>query len=155
MLTSQSSAKIRQTQLKPNDKEIILINGISPDKPIASIGTVDFVSNIEQSKLTNKFHVVSSQTNIPWDGLIGDDFLRSQKAQIDYKECNIRLNCLPNPLKIYNRNAEANILQPRSETVIEDNILNKGLTEGTTPDIKICDGVFLAKAIVKVNSIIQ
>ncbi|EFA05920.1 Retrovirus-related Pol polyprotein from transposon 297-like Protein [Tribolium castaneum] len=39
----------------------------------------------------------------------------------------------------------------RSETVIEVNVLNPEIKEGICPETPICEGVYLAKAILKVN----
>lgn len=43
------------------------------------------------------------------------------------------------------------ILNERSETLIEIDELNKNIVEGICPEMNVCDGVFLAKSLVKVT----
>ncbi|KAJ3650056.1 hypothetical protein Zmor_021765 [Zophobas morio] len=115
-----------------------------------------FDGEIYGHKVPIKIHIVKQDCNIPFDGLIGNDFLQPQNAQIDYKNCTLKIDSLPFNIPIYlncnpNKN-ESYILKARTEAVIEVNIINDNLNEGIIKETPIIDGVYLAKSIVKVNN---
>lgn len=93
--------------------------------------------------------------------MIGNDFLLASEANIDYNNLKLVVKSVsdgisifrnvPNNTKNQNQNNKT-ILEPRSETFIKINILNQNITKGLTPDLKIYPGVFLAKAILKVDN---
>ena len=87
---------------------------------------------------------------------MGNDFLNTQKATISYEKNELKLNCLPFPITLYTNSNPSNsntyFLSPRSETVIEIDILNSKISEGICPEVQICEGVFLAKSLVKVEN---
>jgi hypothetical protein len=161
--------KVKQTPLcfNPNDK--ITINGISRNKSIQTAESVYLEPIIDNHEFKIKFHIIERPTNIPFAGLIGNDFLQSKNAEINLEQFTLKIKSLPFPLKIYrnsefvctddtlcsqqpNKNDNV-ILKPRSETLIRDNIINQNkISEGITPEIKIYNGVFIAKAILKVNN---
>lgn len=162
--------KLKQTPLyfNPNDK--VMINGICPNKQILTTGSVNLEPIFDGYKTKIKFHIVKGPTNIPFDGLLGNDFLLPGKAEINLNQLNLKINCLPVSIKIFTDieqpfinepqllplsnnqiKKEAITLNPQSETFIEVNIVNN-ITEGITPEIKICNGVFIAKAILKVTN---
>lgn len=148
--------KLKLTKLFYDSSEIVTLNGLSPNCPINTAGSVILDPSIHDKSFKIKFHIVEHQNNIPFDGLIGNDFLKEEEAQIDLNKLELRIKSLPFPLKIWlNSNPEDNpvfILKPRSETVVRAKILNPEIKEGICPEIHIYDGVYLAKSIVKVEN---
>lgn len=93
--------------------------------------------------------------NLPHDGILGNDFLLSNGAVINLNKSQLFLASLETPIKLFCKNensSKAFTLEPRSETVIEVDILNQNITEGICPQINIAEGVYLAKSLVKVNN---
>ncbi|GJQ70538.1 hypothetical protein Trydic_g221, partial [Trypoxylus dichotomus] len=104
-------------------------------------------------------------TNVPFDGLLGQDFLQKEKAHIDYESGWIKLKSVNQSLKMYseiNSSCSNNIsneackntykLNGRSENIVEIEIQNPGIKEGIIPELELRQGIYLSKAIVKVNS---
>lgn len=139
-----------------DNSEILTLNGISANSPVRTVGIINLPLSVHNKLFNAKFHVVKEKCNIPFDGLIGSDVLKNQKALINYEKSQLKLSSLPFPiplrLKSEVSNNKALFLQPRSETLIEIDILNYSVKEGICPETKINEGVFLAKAILKVNS---
>lgn len=148
--------KLKQTQCTFNSAEKLTLNGLSANSPVSTIGSIVLPLNIHNKIFQVKFHIVKAESNLPFDGLIGNDFLKNEMATICYEKNQLKLNCLPFPIPLHlNSNpssSETYFLEPRSETVIEIDILNTDLSEGITPEIQVCEGVFLAKALLKVNN---
>lgn len=144
----------------PDDN--IVLNGLSATVPFQSIGAAYmdfFFENNDEKSLEVKLHIIQEETNIPYDGIIGSDFLlKSEHCIIDFKKLQVRLTTIPNPINLYLDKVEdsaeipTQILKARSETVIEVDILNPEIKEGITPKLSIHDGVYLAKSILRVNS---
>ncbi|XP_063920701.1 uncharacterized protein LOC135135549 [Zophobas morio] len=150
--------KLKQTNLTYNPNDTVILNGLSINSPVETLGTVTLIPRINDHELGINFHIVKEDTtNVPFDGLIGNDYLLTQqKANIDFDNLKLTIKDLPFPINI-NCNSNPNdescyYLSPRSETLIKVGILNKNISEGVTPEIPICEGVFLAKAILKVNT---
>lgn len=113
----------------------ITLNGLSPNAPLQTLGETNLELVFRNSKIRTNFHVLDSDSNIPFDGLIGDDFLRSQNAKIDYAKSTIILNCVSIPMPLYRNSPQANIgtisVNPRTETVVPVKLNNPyNLKEG-------------------------
>lgn len=138
-----------KNKFKINKNEIIEINGVNKEVTNKTLGT----TNITINDTTHKFHVICEQTNIPYDGILGHDYLKSSGSVIDFKNKLLTNPCTSMPLFYINRSTnELQILNPRSETLIEIHVLNPEIKEGIIPDITISDSVFLCKAITRVHS---
>jgi hypothetical protein len=144
--------KLKRTKLLYNPSEILTLDGLSANAPITTAGSVILKPTFHDKQLDIKFHIVKGPSRIPWDGILGNDFLKEQGAKIDLNKLELRLNSLPFAIKLWlnsNPNDQSSyILKPRSETVIKVNILNPQIKEGITPKLHIYD----AKSILKVES---
>jgi hypothetical protein len=159
------------------DKKITL-KGIDNDQtPIKTIGYCYFDLLVNKKIYTQVFHVVKDNFPIPFDGIIGNNFLKAHDAVIDYqndylkieKEC-IKLNHIQVPIEhstnkcdelddsqipathCKTQTTNSIIIQPRSETVIPIEINNPEIGEGIIDQITVIDGVFLCPSLVKVQS---
>lgn len=108
------------------------------------------------SRLIGSFQVIDSRTNIPFDGLIGDDFFRKHNASINYENNSLKLKSVPYPLPL-NRNtpqqsAHNITINPRCETIVPIKLKNPwNIAEGLVCGIKINDNLLMPNAIVKVD----
>lgn len=149
--------KLKLTDLNFNPHEKMLLHGINKSEPIETAGTITLsIKFHDKHEFNPKFHIIRDNTNIPFDGLIGNDILTAEETEFSYSKNEIKLKSIPFPIKIHfcsNANdAEIYVLQPRSETVIRVNITNgHEVKEGYCCDKTIIDGVFLAKAVLKVQ----
>lgn len=159
--TGASISLIKTPKLKQvknlfyNPNDTVLLNGLSVNGLVDTVGSISIPFKFFDHEVPIKFYIVRDNTNVPFDGLIGNDFLLHQKAQINYEKSALTIKDLPFPLKIH---FSANIdeencyyLPPRSETIVEVGILNKNISEGLSPEIQLCTDVYLAKALLKVN----
>lgn len=149
-----------------HEDEIIKINGINKTSdPIQSIGYCYLNIYFNNDLFKRKFHIVNGESNIPLDGILGNDFFQEVGALIDYKSNSLvfknhkisitrRNNNEINENYSINNNknlSELFIIQPRTETFIEFNVQNPDIKQGLVPDFKILDGVYLCKSITTVN----
>lgn len=140
-----------------NSGKIIEINGISRSKKsIESIGTVQIKLSFFNELIIHDFHMMDSELlNLGYDGILGNDFFESKHAKIDYKNNTLRINDSSIKLHISDPNEHLtpiHTLSPRSETLIQVDILNPEIEEGIV-DVEIpIKGVYLAKAITKVDT---
>ena len=154
LLKSNKNSKFNN-KIDITDK--ITLNGLSPNAPMETIGSCTVKLKIKKKRFSIKFYVITENSNVPFNGIIGNDFLSNQGAIIDLNQLELKLNCLTNPIKIFRDYSnkcdnDSFIIDPRSETIIEIDVLNKNISEGICPDIKITDGVYLAKALLKINN---
>jgi len=126
-------AKMQHIDYKIDHNDKIVLKGLGANMPINTAGSCLLnLSLINNEVLKIKFHVVSDpNSNIPFDGIIGTDFLSPNGALIDLNNLELNLKCLTNPIKISDStnhgDADLNYtyLQPRSETVISISVQNK------------------------------
>lgn len=132
----------------------VTLNGLSPNSPISTIGTTIVQPNIHGHIFNLKLHIVPSQANVPFDGLIGNDFLKIENAEINFNKRLLKIDSLPFPITIHydcSINDVTHQLPARSESIIQVNISNPHVKEGISPKMQLYEGVFLAKSVVKVN----
>lgn len=154
--TGSDISAIKHSQL-PNPQKIdpagaIPISGIA-HVPIFSLGTCEIQLNINNIQVEQTFHVLKDNINLRPDGIIGNDFLRTHKVQINYHDYTLYLKGQTLPLgNPFQENQEQPIiLNPRTETVMQVKIANPEMKEGIISKVSIQDGVYLASSIVKVN----
>lgn len=132
-----------------------MVKGLGAHAPMSSMGSVILSPTINNYKIDIKFHVIESSVNVPLDGIIGTDFFDQEKIEINFSERTIKLKSIPMPIPFGDpeiAKREIQVVPPRTETVIRVNIINSTkLTEGITPNVIIDEGVYLAKAILKVD----
>ena len=157
------STSLSQNTLVFNDHTMKL-EGISKNTIVDTLGYVYLSIHMEDSSEAEiKFYVVDENTNIPYDGIIGNDLMRMQKAFIDYSKQTLKLKDVLDPVRFYfddentinskSHNTQEFELTPRSETIIGIRVTNPKIREGVIPDdITLpLEGVYLSKAVVKVN----
>lgn len=66
-----------------NPNEIITVKGVTKDS-IESLGTAIISMIIDNIRIEHKFHIFDDTLNIPTDGIIGKDFLKTHHCCIDY-----------------------------------------------------------------------
>ena len=147
--------KLKLTNLRYNPKDNIIINGLSVEAPVSTVGSITLPLQIHNKTFDCKFYVVKQESNIPFDGLIGNDFLEKEEATINYKNSTLTINSLPFPVSLQlNSNptqSQSYILNSRSETIIKVDVLNPEIVQGICPEMNICDGVYLAKSLLQVD----
>ncbi|XP_063975940.1 uncharacterized protein LOC135161895 [Diachasmimorpha longicaudata] len=125
--------------------EPIILNGIKPNAPIMTLGQTELNLSVNSNSFFNKFHVLNSDTGIPFDGLVGQDFFQKHNCKINYQNSTISIDALPFPLPLQSNailfhNASQIIIQPRSEIIAKISLMNPlNLDEG------IITGQFLDK----------
>ncbi|RZC41111.1 hypothetical protein BDFB_013447, partial [Asbolus verrucosus] len=88
------------------------------------------------------FHIVREPRGVPFDGRNRYDFLKNS-TNISYEKNELRLKSFQFPLKIYNNSNpyhnSIHFLAPRSETVIEIEVLNPEIKEGRKAVVTVND----------------
>lgn len=141
-----------------NDKEIIKIRGINAEKSTQTLGSVKLNLLFNGIPISNKMHLLPRATNVPLDGLIGNDFLRKVNAKINYSNNTLCIGNSAMPIYFKTKSSDVKnnnsviIVQARTETLVEFNVLNPEIGEGLVPEIEIMEGVYLCRSITKVNS---
>lgn len=143
-----------------NTTEKLNLHGINDgNKRLQTIGFINLEFYSKYNQFRYKVHVIDSISNIPYDGILGSDFLKDYKFNIDYsrKEFQIPLqNSVVFERIPFNFICEENnsfiYLLPRTETLVEINILNPEIREGLIPEMIIKEGVYLSNAITRVNN---
>lgn len=148
--------KLKQTKSTYNPNEILTLNGLSANAPVQTIGSIKMNVEVYNKAFNIKFHIVKQETNMPFDGLIGNDFFKSENAEISFNKRELKIRSLPFAIPLHlNSNPSSSqtyFLNPRSETLVEIDIINGEIVYGICPEITVCEGVYLAKAIVKVHN---
>lgn len=157
MDTGASVSIIKKNILLPNTKilsEAINLSGIS-QQTIQTQGCAILELNISnQETINHRFHIIDEKTNIPYHGILGNDFMRAHNVLLDFKRGHILLN--ETIINIYHikssENSNSIILPPRSETLIKFKVLNPEIGEGIIQEKNLVGGVFLCRAITSVDN---
>ena len=86
---------------------------------------------------------------------MGKEFFVERSACIDYENNKVKLKGVSKPLDLLSEEILSSnkiYLKARTETLVAINIKNSEIKEGIAPDLKIMEGVYLSRAIVKVNN---
>lgn len=97
--------------------EKITVRGVTKDS-IHSWGTVYLHLIIDGFSVVHKFHLFDDDLNIPTDGILGKDFLRAYRCNIDYDNmtCTIRTQNRDFQLQIHSELENGDIfIPPRAE----------------------------------------
>lgn len=102
---------------------------------------------------------------IPFDGLLGNDFVKANQCEINYNTNTlligahtIDLQHIVQPIQnsdVFNNNPKPKselVLKPRSETMVQIKIINSDLNEGICEHIQLLEDVFVCPSIVKVTN---
>lgn len=136
----------------------ISLNGLSPNAPVLTAGETNIELSIRGNKINVDFQLLDSPTHIPFDGFLGDDFLRTHEAKIDYSNGMINLNSIPLGIPLQQNKPQSSALtitvNPRTETVVPIQLLNlHNVKEGiiSAQFINSDDTLLIPHAMVKVQ----
>ncbi|KAK0161744.1 hypothetical protein PV327_008162 [Microctonus hyperodae] len=156
-----SYIKVRSPNSKNESKEfkfpIDTGAGVSLSKAIETVGSCMLSLEIDGSEIFCKFHRLNQATNVPYDGLIGKDILQQNFAIIDYETQILKFRSISNPMTLFTDKDDYDDdqkihLKAGSNTFIEIDVKNPEIKVGIIPEIKISQGTYISKAIVKVKN---
>ena len=139
-----------------DSKDKLVLHGLSANNPVETVGSCPIPVRFYDDSIEIKFYILNEVTNIPFDGLLGKDFLQNESATIDYESHTLTLRSETVPISLNCENSgreEVHLinLKARTETLIEIQVENPEIKEGIIPRIQLRRGVYLSKAITKVN----
>lgn len=155
LLDSQAGVSlIKRRKVRPREwldtSDIVNITGIT-DEPISTLGSKNVVLSNDDFELEHILHVVPNDFNIPSDGILGKDFMKKFRCNLDYDSMtlsfwiNDRLITIP----ILESPEENMIVLPaRSEVVRTFNFRNKFEEAQLVNEQEIIQGVFVARTII-------
>lgn len=134
--------------------EIIEIKGVT-DGVIESIGTIEAELMYNGIALPQKIHIVPDNFNIEVDGIVGIDFLKKYRCNVDYDDMSVTAkfdddNCIRIPFQ--SGPIEGTFVLPARSEVVRQIKLKKG-TRGARliESQEISEGVMIARTIVNTN----
>lgn len=133
---------------KIDSSNVIDIKGITKNS-IRSLGTITINFYIENVVLPCTLHVVPDEFNVPSDGILGKDFIKNYKCNIDYDTMLISINTSYDTisLPILEGPRDSIVLPARCEVVRTFTLQSDNLCLIT--DQEIAPGVLIPKTIVQ------
>lgn len=135
-----------------NKNNIINITGVT-NQSITTLGTICTNLIFQGYFIPQIFHVVDDNFNIPTDGILGKDFLKTYMCKINYESMFISFWYNDDKLQIPIRHGTSDnnlIVPPRCEVFRTFKLQN--VKEPIFIDTQeICDGVFVSKCVVDSN----
>jgi len=132
--------KLLRPNIKINYKEILPLKGIASEI-VSTLGSAE-IPLLEQPI---KFHLLSDNTNFPYDGILGNKFLRDKSVNIDYKNKCLRYDYTEIP---FIKTEKIHVAEKRSVTPFYVNITNPEKRVGYIPRCFIDENIYLGDAIV-------
>ena len=86
---SISTTKITGVNGEIDTDQVILIRGVKGETK--TLGTIKMELRIQDVKIQHQFHVMDENTNVPYDGILGLDFMKAYEALVDCKNNYLRL----------------------------------------------------------------
>lgn len=132
-----------------NSQNIIRIKGVT-EGHIESLGTIETNLFFENSSLPHTFHIVSNDFNIPSDGILGKDFVKTHLCENSYRHMTLTV-------PVFNEDIIIPILQgPEQDTIVLparcEVIRRFNVTNAFGPQIiqqqELESGIFIAQTIV-------
>lgn len=143
-LLKESSVQIDQKLIK----ESIKLKGIDPsDETTHTEGHFQLKLKFDNKPIPFKFHVVRD-INLPYDGIIGTDFLTAFGCKIDYTHDILKIGKLDIKLHF---SEPFYVIPPRTEAVIECSVQKTDLKEGVVVDQHLSDNLLISNCIVKIK----
>lgn len=135
-----------------------MLNGISTNSPVVTLGETKITLEIHNQKINCDFQVLNSPNNVPFDDLLGNDFLRQYKCKIDYSNSVMKMKTVPFEIPILRNTPQHNIstisINARTETIIPIKLINPhNISEGIVYSEKISndDYLIIPKSLIKVQ----
>lgn len=147
------------SQISVNGAERRMLKGVTSEA-VSTLGTVRIhLGKSGEVNVGHKFHVFGAGLDIPYDGLIGRDFLRQHRAQIDYAGKRLRLQGQEIPLLVEKEPGvhEFDVqIGPREEKILRLKVDSKvplgSEREMIIPKQEIMHGVYVPEALVNVRN---
>lgn len=135
---------------------IINLTGITTEK-VQTLGYIDTHLNFNNILIPHTLHVVPDDINLPSDGLLGRDFLKKYKCNIDYDEMTISMNYFDNFIRVPILNSPSGdciVLPARAEVY---RVLNLNVEKPTLINSQnIDEDVFISRSIIdKSNQMVK
>lgn len=133
-----------------NTDDLVDITGVT-DSPITTLGNIDAVIGNEYFHINHVLHVVPNSFHIPSDGILGKDFMKKYKCNIDYESMlltfylNEQLITVP---ILEGPHDNVIVLPARSEIIRKFDLKKKFDTPQIVDSQEIIKGVFIARTIV-------
>lgn len=127
----------------------INIRGVTKDV-VSSFGTISIELSIDNCSVTQIFHVVADDFNIPADGIIGRDFIKQHRCNMDYDGMTVSFYYNNRHLFIpmlQGPDQDTIVLPARSEVIRKFNI-NTSNEPQVIDSQEIHNGIFIARTIV-------
>ncbi|CAH4029897.1 unnamed protein product [Pieris brassicae] len=128
----------------------ILLKGINSNseatKTLGQFPLKFFLSN--KQNITFDFHAVDD-INLPYDAIIGNDFLNDLEGIIDYNQNLLTLKNDAIKIDFYN---PVYVIPPRSESIIECSVSNPNVKEGLVLDQHFHEDLIFANCLVSVKN---
>ncbi|KAH9631555.1 hypothetical protein HF086_004716 [Spodoptera exigua] len=115
---------------------------------IKSQGHFKLQIKLPKSSVSHQFHVIE-RINLPYDGIIGSDFLNAHNCNINYTKNLLQIGGLSLKLHFHD---PTYLVPPRTETVIECSVQNPEIKEGVILDQKISKTLLVANCVVRVKA---
>lgn len=142
-----SSVK-KGTKFDPSGR--IRIKGITKEV-VETIGTVLLHLQVGKLQIVHKFQLMGEGIDIPYDGLIGNDLWKQQKAIVDYEKHKVFIKGKQIPILTLEEPKSCTLVG-RSEQIIRMRVASTHLTEGLVCRQELLPGVYLPDAVVKVRN---
>lgn len=146
------------SQFEITDSQKIMLSGITRDSPVFTLGETHLEFQINDKTIKSNFQIIHDQTNVPFDGLIGRDFIKKHKCIPIIHESTFVIESLATSIPIYTNTPQHSnthtIIQPRTEMIMKIQIVNPHkLHEGIISSQKLNndDSLLIPNAMVKID----
>lgn len=136
-----------------------ILNGIAPHATIQTAGEAEIELKIRNNRIIGKFQILDVHSNIPFDGILGDDFLKTHRAKINYENSLLSLNSIPVPISLGRNTPQCSQTMiricARFEMVVPINLINpSNLQEGVVSkqSLNLNNSLLIPNAIIKVDN---
>ncbi|KAH9638024.1 hypothetical protein HF086_014885 [Spodoptera exigua] len=150
--SGSSISLLKQSSIEKQPKlinEKIQLKGIDmAEDCIKSQGHFKLQIKLPKSSVSHQFHVIE-RINLPYDGIIGSDFLNAHNCNINYTKNLLQIGGLSLKLHFHD---PTYLVPPRTETVIECSVQNPEIKEGVILDQKISKTLLVANCVVRVKA---
>lgn len=155
LLDSQADISlIKRHVVRPREcfdvDNLIDITGIT-DNPITTLGSKEVILSNDDFEVEHVLQVVPDDFNIPSDGIIGKDFLKRFKCNLDYNSMLLTF-CLGDKLVsipvLEGPEGNTMVLPARSEVVRRFNLRNKIIGPQLVNNQELKEGIFVARTII-------
>ncbi|CAH4038058.1 unnamed protein product [Pieris brassicae] len=135
-----------QTNVSEIPIKFLIDSGSEATKTLGQFPLKFFLSN--KQNISFDFHAVDD-VNLPYDAIIGNDFLNDLEGIIDYNQNLLTLKNDEIKIDFYN---PVYVIPPRSESIIECSVSNPNVKEGLVLDQHFHEDLIFANCLVSVKN---